>query len=344
MTEKKQSKVTSIQVAELAGVSQSAVSRVFTPGASVSQKIKDKVNKAANKLGYRPNILARSLITGKSHIVGLVVAHLENQFYPEVIEKLSHGLQKHGYHLLVFMAMNDAESTQNVIDELLDYQVDGIITASLGLSSDLTDRCDAAGISVVMFNRLQDDDRLSGVSSDNFAGGRKLAEFLLKGGHQKIAHIAGWQGSSTQRDREAGFVAALQSSGQTLFARAVGNYNREQAQHATRELFANKTPETRPDAVFVANDFMAFAVMDILRYELGLRIPEDVSIVGYDDVAVAAWGAYDLTTVRQPANRMADEVITTILEKINDAEAPPRRIAIDGPLIVRGSAKLPKKS
>lgn len=342
MTEKNQQKVTSIQVAELAGVSQSAVSRVFTPGASVSQKTKDKVKKAADKLGYRPNILARSLITGKSRIIGLVVAHLENQFYPEVIEKLSHGLQQHGYHLLVFMAMNDAKSTQKVIDELLDYQVDGIITASLSLSSDLTDRCDAAGIPVVMFNRLQDDDRLSGVSSDNFAGGRKLAEFLVKGGHQKIAHIAGWEGSSTQRDREAGFIAGLQAAGQTLFAKAVGDYHREQAQQATHELFANKTAESRPDAVFVANDFMAFAVMDILRYELGLRIPEDVSVVGYDDVAVAAWGAYNLTTVRQPANRMADEVITTILEKINDAEAPPRRIAIDGPLMVRGSARLPK--
>lgn len=342
MTEKTQQKITSIQVAELAGVSQSAVSRVFTPGASVSQKTKDKVKKAADKLGYRPNILARSLITGKSRIIGLVVAHLENQFYPEVIEKLSHSLQAHGYHLLVFMAMNDDESTRNVIDELLDYQVDGIITASLSLSSDLTDRCENAGIPVVMFNRLQDDDRLSGVSSDNFAGGRKLAEFLLKGGHQKIAHIAGWQGSSTQRDREAGFVSALQAAGHSLFARAVGDYNREQAQRAARELFADKTPENRPDAVFVANDFMAFAVMDVLRYELGLRIPDDVSVVGYDDVAVAAWGAYDLTTVRQPANRMADEVIATTLEKINDASAPPRRIAIDGPLMVRGSARLPK--
>ena len=337
----KNQRVTADQVAEAAGVSQSAVSRVYTPGASVSQKIKDKVKKAAKELGYRPNMLARSLITGQSRLIGLVVAHLENLFYADVIEKLSHALQSHGYHLLIFMAMNDKDSTLKVVDELLDYQVDGIITASLSLSSDLTDRCHTENIPVVMLNRLQDDDRLSGVSSDNFVGGRKVAEFFVKGNHKRIAHISGWTGSSTQRDREAGFILGLQESGQKLFAQAVGNYDRETAKQATIELFANKTETSRPDAVFVANDFMAFAVMDTLRYELGLRVPEDVSVVGYDDVAVASWESYSLTTVSQPAQRMADEVVSTLLEKIANPDSPPRRISIDGPLIVRNSAKKP---
>ncbi|SNZ07667.1 LacI family DNA-binding transcriptional regulator [Cohaesibacter gelatinilyticus] len=329
-------KVTSTQVAKLAGVSQSAVSRVFTPGASVSKKTADKVRAAAAELGYRPNVLARSLITGKSRIIGLVVAYLENQFYPEAIEKLSNELQQHGYHVLVFMASNDSEATQDVIDELLDYQVDGIITASVGMSNDLTARCEAAGIPIVLFNRQQDDDRLSGVSSDNFAGGRKLAEFLIKAGHKKIAHIAGWEGASTQRDREAGFIAGLAETGQTLFARAEGNFRYELAQQAARTLF---DCEDRPDAVFVANDHMAFAVMDVLRFELGLRIPQDVSVVGYDDVTLASWPSYDLTTVRQPANRMVTETVTTLLSRIEDPASPVRRVAIDGPLIIRGSAR-----
>ncbi len=329
-------KVTSTQVAKLAGVSQSAVSRVFTPGASVSKKTADKVRAAAAELGYRPNVLARSLITGKSRIIGLVVAYLENQFYPEAIEKLSNELQQHGYHVLVFMASNDSEATQDVIDELLDYQVDGIITASVGMSNDLTARCEAAGIPIVLFNRQQDDDRLSGVSSDNFAGGRKLAEFLIKAGHKKIAHVAGWEGASTQRDREAGFIAGLAEAGQTLFARAEGNFHFEQAQRAARTLF---DCEDRPDAVFVANDHMAFAVMDVLRFELGLRIPQDVSVVGYDDVTLASWPSYDLTTVRQPANRMVTETVTTLLSRIEDPTSPVRRVAIDGPLIIRGSAR-----
>ncbi|MEM8703330.1 MAG: LacI family DNA-binding transcriptional regulator, partial [Pseudomonadota bacterium] len=115
-------KVTSVDVAKKAGVSQSAVSRVFTPGASVSPKMADKVLKAADELGYRPNVLARSLITGRSKIIGLVVAYLENQFYPDALEKLSKALQEHGYHILVFMVSNDDDSVDKVMGELLDYQ------------------------------------------------------------------------------------------------------------------------------------------------------------------------------------------------------------------------------
>ncbi len=139
------------------------------------------------------------------------------------------------------------------------------------------------------------------MTSDNHHGGRKLAEFLLAGGHQRIAHIAGWEGASTQQDREAGFLQGLAQGGASLYARAVGNFNFETARSAAREMFAG--PD-RPDAVFVANDHMAFAVMDVLRFELGLTVPQDVSVVGYDDVALSAWSSYDLTTVRQPSNRM----------------------------------------
>ncbi|WP_300036162.1 LacI family DNA-binding transcriptional regulator [uncultured Roseobacter sp.] len=333
-------KVTSLEVAEKAGVSRSAVSRVFTPGASVSKRTADKVRQAAAQLGYRPNVLARSLITGRSRIIGLVVAYLENQFYPEAIERLSKALQAEGYHVLVFMASNDHEATQSVIDELLDYQVDAIVAASVGLSNDLTDRCEGLGIPIVLFNRHQYDDRLSSVTSDNVAGGRKLAEFLVAGGHRRIAHIAGWEGASTQIDRETGFVAGLKDAGQTLYARAAGDFNFEKARAAAREMFSGTE---RPDAVFVANDHMAFAVMDVLRFELGLRVPQDVSVVGYDDVALACWPSYDLTTVRQPANRMVAETVSVLLDRLSDRETAPRRIALDGPLMIRGSARTAKE-
>ena len=332
-------KVTSLQVAERAGVSQSAVSRVFTPGASVSAKTAAKVRKAAADLGYRPNILARAMITGRSRIIGLVVAYLENHFYPEALEKLSNALQAQGYHVLIFMASNTADNIDSVMDEILDYQVDGIILASVAMSSDLTQRCEAAGVPVVLFNRLQNDESLSGVVSDNEAGGRKLAEFLVAGGHRKIAHVAGWEGASTQRDREKGFLAGLAAAGQVLHSRAVGNFHADQAQAAARQLFDT---DDRPDAVFVANDHMAFAVMDVLRYELGLRIPQDVSVVAYDDVTISAWPSYNLTTVRQPANRMVEETVRMMLTRIENPEAPARRVAIDGPLVVRGSARIPE--
>ncbi|MGC1494566.1 MAG: LacI family DNA-binding transcriptional regulator [Sulfitobacter sp.] len=332
-------KITALDVAEKAGVSRSAVSRVFTPGASVSKVTASKVRAAARELEYRPNVLARSLITGRSRIIGLVVAYLENQFYPEAIEKLSKSLQERGYHVLVFMASNDSEATQKVIDELLDYQVDGIIAASVGMSNDLTRRCEDAGIPIVLFNRDQYDDRLSSVTSDNMAGGRKLAAFLAAGGHQRIGHIAGWEGASTQIDREAGFKAGLVDAGLKLVSRGVGNFNFEQAKEAAREMFDR---EDHPDAVFVANDHMAFAVMDVLRFELGLSIPDDVSVVGYDDVSLAAWPSYDLTTVRQPANRMVAETVDILMTRMDDTDMPARRVTIDGPLIIRGSARKPK--
>lgn len=331
-------KVTSQQVAERAGVSQSAVSRVFTPGASASQKTIDKVRKAAAELGYRPNVLARAMVSGKSRIIGLIVAYLENQFYPEALEKLSNALQERGYHVLVFMADNSRANVDHVIEEILDYQVDGIIVASVALSSLMSERCRAAGIPMVMFNRSQDDEHVSAVTSDNYAGGRKVAEFLLAAGHRKIGHIAGWEGASTQRDREAGFVSALAEAGVTLHSRASGDFKMERAAEAAIAMFSNDPPE----AVFVANDHMAIAVMDTLRFKLGFRVPDDVSVVGYDDVPAASWPAYDLTTVRQPSNRMVDETVEILLQQIDNTQAEPRRLAIDGPLIVRGSAKIPK--
>lgn len=332
-------KVTSQDVARLAGVSQSAVSRFFTPGASVSKRTAEKVRRAAEALGYRPNVLARSLITGRSRIIGLVVAYLENYFYPEALEKLSKALQAEGYHVLVFMASQQAGNIDGVLEEILDYQVDGIVMASVAMSSDLAARCQAAGVPVVLFNRGQDDERLSAVTSDNLAGGRRVAEFLVAGGHRRFGHIAGWEGASTTRDRERGFREGLAAAGRHLAAREVGNFSFEEAKQAARRMFA---AADRPDAVFVANDHMAFAVMDVLRFELGLRVPEDVSVVGYDDVPPAAWPAYALTTVRQRANLMVAETVSTLLRSIEDRTAPPRRIAIDGPLVARRSARIPE--
>lgn len=332
------SKVTSLDVARRAGVSQSAVSRVFTPGASASKKTIEKVRKAADELGYRPNVLARAMVSGKSGIIGLVVAYLNNQYYPEALEKLTNALQDRGYHVLVFLASHSAGNIDSIVQEILDFQVDGIIAASVALSSDLSARCQAAGVPMVLFNRAQDDPSMSAVTSDNIAGGRKAAEFLLAGGHKKISYIAGWEGASTQRDREAGFRAGLQDVGLTLHSREVGNFVTEQTQEATRRMFANDPP----DAVFVANDHMAIAVMDTLRYELGLSVPDSVSVVGYDDVAVASWPTYNLTTVRQPANRMVAETVDILLGKIEGPDSGPRRVEIDGPLIVRGSARIPE--
>ena len=331
-------KVTSLQVAARAGVSQSAVSRVFTPGASASAKTVEKVKTAAAELGYRPNMMARAMITGKSRIIGLVVAYLDNQFYPLALERLSNALQAQGYHILVFTAANDASQVAEVMQELIDYQVDGIITASVAISSTLTKRCEVAGIPVVMFNRGQEGGEISAVTSANKAGGRMVADAFVAAGHKHIAHISGWLGSSTGQDRQAGFLAGLNAAGIAPVALIDGHFDREKAAQAARDMM---TLADKPDAIFVGNDHMAFAVLDVLRGELGLRVPDDVAIIGYDDVPLAAWAAYDLTTVRQPVNQMVEATVDILLAQIADNKTPPKRIEIDGPLMVRSTTKGP---
>jgi hypothetical protein len=146
---------------------------------------------------------------------------------------------------------------------------------------------------------------------------------------KRIGYIAGWEGASTQRDRELGFTDRLAEAGRSLHAREVGNFRMDEAAEAARRMF-DVAPEDRPDAVFVANDHMAIPVMDTLRSEFGLRVPQDVSVVGYDDVPAAAWPAYGLTTMRQPADRMVAETVDLILRMIEDDGAPPRNVEVQG--------------
>lgn len=327
---------TAAQVASRAGVSVSAVSRVFNPGRSASQRMTEKVMRAAQELGYRPNLLARSLSVGRTRIIGLVVPYLYNQYYAEVLEGLSVALQQEAYHVLVFVVPKTAVSIDAVVEDLLRHRVDGLVVASVAMSSQLAERCTEAGVPVLLFNRTEDHRVFPSVTSDNVRGGRLAAEHLLDLGHRKLGYIAGWEGASTQRDREHGFGRALARRGVSLMSRTVGNYVREDAEQATLEMFSGKT---RPSGVFVANDFMAFAVMDTLRYRLNLRVPEDVSVVGYGDIAMSAWPAYDLTTIRQPTDKMIKRAVSTMLKMLEQASKSATPIVVPGTLTVRGSTR-----
>lgn len=330
------STVTSLDVARLAQVSQSAVSRTFTPGASVSEVTRLKVLEAARKLGYRPNAIARSLITRRSRMIGLVMSYLDNQFYPVVLERLSQRLQRDGYHVLLFIAGSD--EADEVLAEILQYQIDGLVLASTTLSNALAVRCSDAGIPVVLFNRILRDSRsTSSVTTDNYQGGMLVAQHLLQQGHERIAYIAGLEDSSTNRDRERGFLDGLAERGKRCFARAVGNYDFEVAKDAARKIF-NCPPLERPDAVFVANDHMAAAVMDTLRIEMGLQIPRDVSVVGFDNVRQAAWGSYQLTSIEQDPDAMIEATVKLLLDQI-DGGIESRSVVLPARLVVRGSTR-----
>jgi DNA-binding LacI/PurR family transcriptional regulator len=325
-------------VADLAQVSQSAVSRTFTPGASVSEETRRKVLAAAQKLGYRPNALARSLITRRSRIVALVMSYLENQFYPLVIERLSQKLQKEGYHVLMFIAEVD-EAADGVLAEILQYQVDGIVMASAMLSPNVARSCAEVGVPVVQFNRVSILGGLarhasSSVTSDNYAGGQLVARLLVERGYRRFGYLAGLEDSSTSIERERGYRDALRALGQDLACREVGHYDFDLAQAAVRQMFAADPP----DALFAGNDHMAIAALDVLRQELGVRVPQDVAVVGFDDVPQAAWGAYRLTTVRQQVEPMVDATVSLLREQMQ-AELRPRDIVVPCGLVERATVR-----
>lgn len=335
----KKSKVTSIDVARHAGVSQSAVSRAFsrTPTQSgVSPETKKRILKAANELGYRPNAIARSLITQRSGIIALLFSYLDNQFYAIALEKLCLELQEQGFRALVFMMPSTDQGVEETVTQLLEYQVDGIITASVELSSNLVDICVSQDIPVVMFNRSQDYEGIASVTTDNVAGGRLAARHLLETGHKRIALLAGWEPSSTSRDRCFGFEAELRDNGSEVYAHEVGHFDLEKTRAATYKLF-NRPKGERPDAVFVANDYMAIEALSVLRNELDVSVPDETSLIGFDDVPIAALPEFSLTTLRQPINNMVRNSVRLINELVQDHSGSIENIALAPKLIERGT-------
>jgi DNA-binding LacI/PurR family transcriptional regulator len=268
----------------------------------------------------------------------MLVAYLDNQFYPILLEYLSRSLQERGYQIVLIMT--DPGSQDEVVRQIMQYQVQGIVMASATMSSNLAKECADTGIPVVMLNRYVSTSSASSVTSDNIEGGRLVADFLVRGGHEKIAYIAGAEDASTNRDREAGFYKGLAEHGMTAIGRSVGGYSFEGAADAARDLFSRKD---RPDGIFVANDHMAFSVMDVIRDELGLRIPEDVSIIGYDDVPEASWKGYNLTTVSQSPMRMIEEAVSILSEQIEERAVRKRAAVLPAKIVVRKSAKIPTK-
>ena len=327
---------TAHDVAKLAGVSQSAVSRAFTDGASIAADTRLKVIAAAGQLNYRPNLIARSMITRRSNIVGVAMSYLENQFYPAVLEALSAAFEAVGYRVLLFTA-KPGEPSDPILEEVLRYRVDALVIASISLSSRFDEECRHAGIPVVLLNRKTRSSSVSSVTGENHNGAKTIAAFLVAGGHERFAYVAGLRNSSTSRDREKGFADYLVAQGLGSPVCVTGHYDFDKAAKAARGLFAGRD---KPDAVFCANDHTAFAVMGVAR-ACGLRLGHDVSIVGFDDVRPASWPMVDLTTFVQPIGPMVERVVSIVQRQLASPEDPARQEVIPGALIVRGSARLP---
>jgi len=326
-------------VARLAGVSQAAVSRTLTPGASVSEETRAKVLEAAEKLRYRPNVIARSLIRRSTNMVGLVVMRFTNPFYSQMIRDFTRALQDQGYWALL-LNIGDVHEVEQALPMALQYQVDGLIITSATLSSTLAEECARSGTPVVLFNRYASDDSVSAVRCDSIAGGGLVADALLDAGHRRLAYIAGEEGASTNRDREQGFCERLHERGHTLsFRESAGDYSYEAGYAAALRLLQR---DERPDGVFCASDLIAMGTLDAARVERGIRVPEELSIIGFDDIPMAGWPGYSLTTVRQPVEEMVEATIRVLMEAIEIPGSEAVIEVIPPALIARASARVAK--
>ncbi len=321
-------------VARQAGVSQAAVSRAFNRDTSISDKTRAKVLKAAKELGYRPNLLARSLITGRSGLIGVVIGNPRNPFFLEALDALSKRLSEAGRHLLVFTASANSDSDQ-LVEDLLKFRVDALVLMSATLSSELADQCTAEGIPVIFFHRRS---RLTkgfaSVTGANTFGAGQVAAHLITQGYRKLAFMGGLKNSSTSREREKGFVARITSSGLPPPERVWGNYDRDGAFVAARHLLALRP---RPDAIFCANDMMALATIEIARHEFGLEIGRQLGVAGFDDIEGACWPSFSLTTYSQPIAEMIDKVTEIIMEPADISNTLP--IIVEGELKIRNSTR-----
>lgn len=323
------SRSTSFDVAALAGVSQSAVSRAFNPGSSITPETRQKVIDAARKLNYVPNSIASSLTTKRTNIVALILGNLANPFYVHVLHNFSRRLQEMGRQVLTF-TVDPGADTDEAIMRVLQYQVDGVILTAAQLSTRMTSICHERGIPIVLFNRYIPGSDASGVRCDNAAGGRQIAEAFIAAGAKSFAMITGDPKGTTSQDRVRGFVERLLEEG---FKRAdievlAGSSSYEGAASAVQKLLG-PGDKPRPDALFCINDIMAMGAIDTLRHQFGLRVPEDIMVGGFDDIPEARRTPYQLTTVRQPIDQMVEETLAIL--HLDDPTRPIER-GIDRPI------------
>ncbi len=305
-------RVTSVEVAALAGVSQSAVSRAFTPGSSIAEDKRRKILEAARKLNYVPNSIASSLTTRRTNMVAVILGNLDNPFYVDVLKTLIERLQEQGRQILSFTVENGSNSDEALL-RVLRYQVDGIILTSAQLSTRMVSMCHDRGIPVVLFNRYIPGSDASGVRCDNVAGGRMIAEAFLRAGARTFCAVKGDPRGTTSQDRFQGFADGLIDAGiprrDILELEGLSVYD---GAHAAVLRAFREERRPLPDAIFGINDIMAMGAMDALRGEMGLRIPSDVMVGGFDNIAEAARWPYRLTTMRQPVAEMVDEALAML--------------------------------
>jgi DNA-binding LacI/PurR family transcriptional regulator len=327
-------RATSKDVAREAGVSQSSVSRVFNDsGISVSDDKKKRILEAADRLGYRPSQIARSLNTQTTRIIGFVLREFESSFYMRVLSIFTSKLQAAGFSVMLFN-LHDDRSVEENLKKALEYQVAGLVISSATLSSPLVEGCLRYKTPVFLFNRISEGLNVNTVCCDNIDGGRSVADYLIDRGHRHLVYVSGEEESSTNRDRKRGFIEQANKRGIADIRVLPGDYTYQSGFAAAEELFRT---DADADGVFCASDTSAMGFMDYVRYRTRLTFPEDISIVGFDGIPIPNEIHYPLTTFKQPMERMIDKTVEGLIDKIEHFTTDAVHFLFFGQILERGS-------
>jgi DNA-binding LacI/PurR family transcriptional regulator len=328
---------TIIDVANRAGVSKSLVSLVMRGERTVSDEKRALVLAAASELGYRPNAVARSLVRRRTNLFGIVLSDLHNPFFAEVIDGVQEAAGAEGYRTIISTVDLRAAAEQRALDTLLELRVDGLILASpmFGVQSIAA----ASGeLPMVLVARRSDLLHVDSVTNDDPKGACLVVEHLVDLGHRRIAHIDGGRGAGAA-ERRQGYEHTMVERGLGELVHVVsGSYTEEGGRHGVEALLADDTPP--PTAIFVSNDLAALGALAALA-ERGIRVPQDVSIVGYDNTALAALRHINLTTVDQPRPDMGREAVALLLDRMTSHRETARHVTVTPTLVVRGTTAPP---
>lgn len=323
---------TSHDVALAAGVSQPTVSRALRGDPSVAEATRRRVVDAAEALGYVPSERGRSLSTRRTGRIGVVVEDLGNPFYFELLDALHERLERSNHRMVV---LTPGRGDPERLERLVDGSTDGVVLTTTLLDSELPGRLLGRQFPFVLLNRIVDGVAADSCSVANVDGAATVAAALVRHGHHCIGAIFGPSNTSTGRDREFGFRQELDKHGIALRPESTrrGPFAHEVGHRAIRELLA-ATP--RPTAVFCANDVIAIGALNAAR-ALDIRVPDELSIVGFDDIAMAGWEVFKLTTVRQDLQEMCKTAIDLLLTRITRPDRPPQQHVLQARLVRRAT-------
>jgi len=330
-------KVSIFDVAKKSGLSVVTVSRVLNNAPSVREKNRDKVLQAMKELNYQPNAAARSLARGRTGIIGLSLSTLHDSFFDAVVKEISDRLEEQGYFLALSIVTGREESMHRLM--LQEDRVDGVIMLSPIKEDESMFELKKRNIPFVMLDNQQPGTSAPSVIVDNFKGGYEATRHLIELGHKQIAHISGPQFFLSSRERERGFRQAMEEAGLTPFAVEQGMFQIKSGNQIASAWVASGN---LPTAIFAADDYIALGVMDAFK-NAGIRVPNDVSVVGFDDQIIASEFRPMLTTVRQPAEKIGRLGVELLLGMIRGSSKRNHTVQLDPELIIRESTARPSR-